>query len=95
MHRSGIENRFKVQRIKFSVDLCAVINLNHDPVLDKINNLLSLREKIFLTPFEKITVIKALILSKLNHLFMFIPNPDKIIQDALFSNLSRIISQTK
>ena len=61
------KNTFNPLGIKFSVDLDLVINPNYDPILDDINKSLNVWTKIFLTPLGKITVIKSLILSKLNY----------------------------
>ena len=73
------ENTFNLLGIKFSADLDSVINLNYDSILEDINKSLSGWKKRFLTLLCKITVIKTLILWKLNHLFMSIPDPDQCV----------------
>ena len=79
------KDTFNLLGIKFSVDLDLVINLNYDPILDNISKSINVWKKRFLTPLGKITVIKTLILSKLNHLFMSIPNPDQSVINKLQS----------
>ena len=76
--------------IKFSIDLDLVIDLNYDPILDDINKSLNVWKKRFITPLGKTTVIKTLILSKLNHLFMSIPNPDQSVINKLQSTFFKI-----
>jgi hypothetical protein len=61
--------------ITFSVDLDLMIVLNYKPRLKEIENTISRWSKQTLTPFGKITIIKTLIISKLNHLFLAIPGP--------------------
>ena len=79
------KDTFNLLGIKFSVDFDLVINLNYEPILDDVNKSLNIWKKRFLTPLGKITVIKTLILSKLNHLFMSIPNPDQSVINKLQS----------
>ena len=45
----------------------------------KIRSLIKLWIRRYLTPLGKITVIKTLLLPKLNHLFISIPNPSEQI----------------
>ena len=82
---------FNLLGIKFSVDLDLVVNLNYESVLDDLNKSLNVWKKRFLTPLGKITVIKTLILSKLNHLFMSIPNPDQCVINKLQSTFFKFI----
>ena len=49
--------------------------------MDNMTKLIKQWRRRFLTPFGKITVIKSLLLAKLNHLFISLPNPnDHIIK---------------
>ena len=82
---------FNFLGIKFSVDLDKVINLNYGPILDKISKCLNVWKKRFRTPLGKITVIKTLILSKLNHLFMSIPNPNQSVTNKLQSTFYKFL----
>lgn len=68
---------FKLLGITFSVDLDQMIVLNYKPRLKEIENTINRWSKQTLTPFGKITIIKTLIISKLNLLFLTIPGPDE------------------
>ena len=47
------------------------------------------------TPFGKITIIKTLIISKLNHLFLAIPGPDENMIRQLTSKMYSFIWDDK
>lgn len=67
---------FTLLGIKFSVDLEEMIILNYKSRLKEIENTLQKWSKQTLTPLGKITIIKTLLISKLNYLFLTLPNPD-------------------
>ena len=67
---------FKVLGIKFSTDLDSIVKINYDEKIEEIRNLLNAWKRRYLTPLGKISVIKSLALSKLNHLFVSLPDPD-------------------
>ena len=72
---------FTLLGVKFSVNIHEMISINYEDKLLEIKNLLSHWSKRNLTPVGRITVIKSLALSKLNHLFAALPNPpDNYIQ---------------
>ena len=74
----GTKN-FDLLGIKFSIELDDMIDLNYIPVLEQIEKLFYRWNQRYLTPVGKIAVIKTLALSKLNHLFMALPNPSQDI----------------
>ena len=86
---------FNLLGIKFSVDLDLIISLNYDPILDDVSKSINVWKKRFLTPLGKITVLKTIILSKLNHLFMSIPNPDQSVINKLQSTFFKFIWDDK
>ena len=64
--------------------------LNFSRAMNKAKKVLNCLKSRFLTPIGRITVIKTMILSKFNHLFMSIVTPPKILDDlkrTLFSYL--------
>ena len=72
---------FVILGVEFSVNLKAIIKLNYSQKIVEIKKLLQQWSKRLLTPIGKITVIKALALSKLNHLFATLPKPcEEILQ---------------
>ena len=66
---------FDLLGIKFSVDLNNMIDLNYSPKLNEIKKILNQWKRRKLTPIGKVTVIKTLIVPKLNHLILTLPNP--------------------
>ena len=82
-------SRFTLLGINFSVDISEIENLNYNPRLKEIENIIKTWTNQILSPIGKITVIKTLIISKLNHLFLSIPSPNstqlKKFTDKIFS----------
>ena len=66
---TGGSECFSLLGINLSVNLQQVPSLNYEPALNNI--------RASLAPFEKITVLKSFIMSKLNYLFLCIPDPSK------------------
>ena len=66
---------FKLLGINFHIELDQMQQLNFNEKIQKIRSLIKLWNRRYLTPLGKITVIKTLLLPKLNHLFISIPNP--------------------
>lgn len=52
-----------------------MIDKNYKPVVEKVDKLLSRLNTKNLTSTEKIRVIKTLIVPKINHLILTLPNP--------------------
>ena len=52
-------------------------DLNYSQALKKVEQLIYQWNQRYLTPLGKITIIKTLVLSKLNHLFLSLPHPNK------------------
>ena len=80
---------FKLLGIQYDVDLGKIISLNYDKKLVKIKGIIEQWKRRNLTPIGKITLIKSLIVSQLNHLFITLPNPNektiKQLNDILFN----------
>ena len=68
---------FKVLGINFSVNIEEIVSLNYKNKLKEIEGLFKLWSRRHLTPFGKITVIKSLALSKIVHLLINLPDPNK------------------
>ena len=54
-----------------------MLNLNYNTRLIDIKNTLCQWRRRMLTPIGRLTVIKTLIIPKMNHLILTLPNPDK------------------
>ena len=74
---------FNLLGIDFDTTLERMPSLNYNEALIKVDKTISAWNKRQLTPIGKITVIKSLILSQLNHLFMSIALPNKEFCDKL------------
>ena len=70
-------NRFKLLGITFDTDLDKMLTLNFSDKLSNIKTKINYWKRRNLTPLGKITVIKSLLLSSLNHLFIPLPNPNE------------------
>lgn len=75
-------DEFTVLGIIFPKDLVDIVNRNYLPKLEEIKRLLSNWSKRILTPIGRITVIKSLAMSKINHLVLALPSPsDNIMKE--------------
>ena len=84
-------NLFTLLGIDFDVNLQTIPAHNYSKALIKVNEVISAWKKRTLTPLGKITVIKSLILSQLNHLFMAIPLPNNNFHVDLNKKLYKIL----
>lgn len=69
------EDNFTILGINFSCNLDNMLDINYKDKISQIENELKQWSKRILTPFGRITILKTLIISKLNHLFIALPNP--------------------
>ena len=73
----------------FSTDLHEIVPVSFENKLNEMRKVLKAWSGSNLTPFGKITVIKSLVLSKITHLLMNLPDPDvnflKELNTLLFS----------
>lgn len=67
--------QFKRLGIYYDVDLDKIIKLNYDKKLVQIKSIIEQWSKRHLTPIGRITLVKSLLISQLNHLFIALPNP--------------------
>ena len=68
--------KFKLLGVTFDVDLNKVIRQNYSDKIGYIKNSIKHWQRRFLTPLGKIIVIKSLLLPKITHLLIALPNPD-------------------
>ena len=75
----------------FSTDLHEIVSINFENKLKEIRKVLNACSRRNVTPFGNITVIKSLVLSKITHLLLNLPDPDdnflKELNTLLFSFL--------
>ena len=68
-------SNFSLFGIIFDLNLSNIPQINYGNAILKIEKSIGTWKKRYFTPLGKITVIKSLLLSQLNHLFMSIPLP--------------------
>ena len=88
------QKEFIILGIRFSCNLINMIELNYKEKLSQIEKELKQWSKRILTPLGRITILKTLIISKLNHLFISLPNPSDEIINTLQKQLFSFIWQS-
>ena len=78
---------FKLLGINFDVDLANIPKLNYDKKLVKIKHIINQWSKRHTTPLGRITLIKSLLISQFNHLFISLPSPS----NTFIKNLNEIL----
>ena len=86
---------FDLLGITFNVDLILTTIKNYQKAQVKINESIKSWNKRYLTPLGKITVIKTFFLSKLNHIFLALPNPDPETIKEINTSLFRFLWDNK
>ena len=66
---------FEMLGIKFSVNLREMIDINYDNKLLNIKKIIDQWKGRKLTPLGRLSIIKSLLIPKLNHLILTLPNP--------------------
>ena len=83
-------SKFTLLGLEFSTDLDTIPEMNYNKVLSQARKIIKSWQYRILTPLGKIAVIKTLVLSKFNHLFISIPISEKFlkkINDLIFHYL--------
>ena len=79
-------SEFTVLGVKFTKHLREITEINYLPKIEEMKKLFLNWSKRFLTPTGKITVIKSLALSKINHFILSLPKPsEKIVKDIYYN----------
>ena len=81
MEHLGIDwnpSKFRILGIWFTNDLKDCVKINYSERFADIKHLLKIWLKRQLTPLGRIAILKSLILSKLTHLWLLLPNPPDI-----------------
>lgn len=69
------QNDFDILGIKFSCNLDTILELNYNEKIKEIKKEIKQWSRRILTPLGRITILKTLLIAKLNHLFIALPNP--------------------
>ena len=89
------DESFPLLGIKFSTNLKDITELNFTDRLNDIQNSILMWNKRNLTVLGKITVVKTILLSKLSHLLISLPSPNKVYIKALETMLYNYIWGSK
>ena len=89
------QNDFTILGIKFSCNLHRMTDINFKDKITQIDKELKQWSKRILTPFGRITMLKTLIISKLNHLFIALPTPSAVTINTLNKTFFHFIWQSK
>ena len=68
---------FTVLCVVFSTDVLEIVTINFENKLNEMKKELNAWSRRNLTPFGRITVIKSLVISKITHLLMNLPDPEE------------------
>ena len=82
-------NQFMLLGINLTLNLEDIIIYNFDSIIKQIQNVIKLWSLRKLTVLGRVTIIKTLIISKLTHLFISLPNPPK----PMIKNLNKMLFQ--
>ena len=95
MASSGAGTQFYLLGLTFSVVIYKIIDLNFNVKILEIKELIKIWNKRYPTPLGKITVTKAFLLAKMNHLLLTLPNPGKAFISELNDLLHKFIWSNK
>ena len=95
IHLEWTDEPFSLLGIKFSTNLKDIAELNFTDRLNDIQNSILMWNKRNLTVLGKITVVKTILLSKLTHLLISLPSPNKVYIKALETMLYNYIWGSK
>ena len=72
-----VKDKFSLLGVTLSTNLKNIVQLNFEKKLPMLRDIFSSWSKRILTPLGKLVVIKTLIIPKLNHLLIGLPNPSE------------------
>lgn len=80
--------QFNMLGVTFSTDINSMVDINYENVLSLIRQLIQIWSKRSLTVLGRVTVVKSLLLAKLNYFGQMLPNPSadylKTLNDLIF-----------
>ena len=85
------DGKFNLLGIDFCTDVSQMPDLNYYKCLDSMKKSMSQWSRRYLTPIGRLTIVKSLIIPKINHIIMTIPNPSKAFLKELNTLLFKFI----
>ena len=86
---------FNLLGVEFSVEIGKIPELNYNKQIPKIKSLIQQWKRRILTPIGRTTVVKTIIIPKVNHLFISLPNPRKEVISLLCRDIFEFIWKSK
>ena len=82
LHMDWNPDKFKILGIWFTNDLKNCVEMNYNDKFLEIKKMYKIWLKRQITPLGRVAVLKSLILSKITHLWLLLPNPpDKLVNE--------------
>ena len=81
--------------IEFCDNSAEMVTLNFEKQISKIRCLLQQKSRRLLTPIGRITVLKTIIIPKMNHLFISLPDPSNELINRLNDMFYKFIWNNK
>ena len=88
-------NKFKILGIWFTVNIQECEKINCQNKLEEVRTLLNIWMKRSITPVGRVAILRSLLLSKLVHLWMLLPDPPDNIIDCIQKLCFRFVWQNK
>ena len=86
---------FNLLGVEFTINLSDMLEINYKNKVEEIKRIMKHWEKRNLTPFGRLTVIKTLLIPKLNHLICTIPNPSQSMINSLEKDFYNFLWKSK
>ena len=86
---------FNLLGVEFTINLSDMLEINYKYKVEEIKRIMKHWEKRNLTPFGRLTVIKTLLIPKLNHLICTIPNPSQSMINSLEKDFYNFLWKSK
>ena len=77
--------------VLFSVDLVNIVDINYNKAITTIKQIISHWSKRRLTPLGRLTIVKTILVPKLNYLFINLPNPPDDVLKTLESMFFKFV----
>jgi hypothetical protein len=87
--------KFKILGIWFTNDLASCAQLNFDTKFQEVKSLFIIWLRRLITPLGRVAILKSLILSKLVHLWLLLPDPPDVFMEGLQKMIFRFVWDRK
>ena len=88
-------SRFKILGVRFTQNLKGFEQINYNEKLSKVKALFNIWSKRPISPLGRVAILKSLILSKLVHLWILLPDPPDYFVNNLYKACFQFIRNNK